>query len=64
MAREVRIFPLLTLEQKLSSHVDPIRSRLAKNGFRTKIQPVPYEFQRGGHEMLRITTRNRPPSTR
>lgn len=63
VAREVRIFPLLTLDRKLSSHVAPVRSRLATRGFWTEIQPVPYEFQRGGHEMLRITPRNRSSAT-
>jgi hypothetical protein len=58
VAREVRIFPLLTLDRKLSPHVEPICRDLVKQGFQTEIRLVPYEFQRGGNEMLRITSRN------
>jgi hypothetical protein len=58
VAREVRIFPLLTLDGNRSSHVDPICRRLEERGFWTEIESVPYEFQRGGHEMVRITTKN------
>jgi hypothetical protein len=60
VAKEVRIFPLLNLERTLSSHVEPVCTRLAKEGFRTEIQPVPYEFQRGGNEMLRIERNHHP----
>jgi hypothetical protein len=54
VAREVRIFPLLTLEQKPSPHVGPIHTHLTGRGWRAEIAVVPYEFQRGGNEMLRI----------
>lgn len=54
VAKEVRIFPLLTLEQKRSPHVEPIRTLFTANGWRTGICVVPYEFQRGGNQMLRI----------
>jgi len=63
VAREVRVFPLLTLDRKLSPHVELVRTRFAKVGFRTEIKPVPYEFQRGGHEMLRISRKNLCSST-
>jgi hypothetical protein len=56
-AGEVRIFPLLTLERKPTAHLDPIRSRLAEKGVRAEVRPVPYEFQRGAREMLRIRTK-------
>jgi hypothetical protein len=54
VAKEVRIFPLLSLDRTPSPHVEPVRTHLKMDGFRTEIQPVPYEFQRGGNEMLRI----------
>jgi hypothetical protein len=54
VAREVRIFPLLTLDRKPSPHIDPICSRLVQQGFQTEIRLVAYEFQRGGNRMLRI----------
>jgi hypothetical protein len=54
VASEVRIFPLLTLEGKLSAHVGPIHTHLAGKGWKVEHAVVPYEFQRGGNEMLRI----------
>jgi hypothetical protein len=54
VAREVRIFPLLTLDRKPSPHVGPIRTHVAGRGWRAEVCGVLYEFQRGGNEMLRI----------
>lgn len=54
VAGEVRIFPLIDLDLKPSPHVQPIISRLKEKGFTVSIERVPYEFQRGGNEMLRI----------
>jgi hypothetical protein len=54
VAREVRIFPLLKLDGQKSSFVEPIRNELAEIGVSSEIVVVPYEFQRGGNEMLRI----------
>lgn len=61
VAREVRNFPLLTLDQKLSPHFDPIRSRLFQKDFTAPIQLVSYEFQRGGNKMLRIRKKPSDP---
>jgi hypothetical protein len=58
VAKEVRIFPMLTLERRVSPHFDPIRTELANKGFVCEVQPVPYEFQRGGNKMLRITAKS------
>ncbi len=52
VAKEVRIFPLLTLERKLSPHVNLIRTHITGRGGRAEFVVVPYEFQRGGNEML------------
>ena len=54
VAREVRIFPLLTLDGKPSPHVAPVTAELTREGFRVEHRRVPYEFQRGGTEMLVI----------
>lgn len=54
VAREVRIFPLLTLDGKLSPHLNFVTEHLTKQGFSVSVRHVPYEFQRGGNEMLRI----------
>jgi SAM-dependent methyltransferase len=54
VAGEVRIFPLLTLGRRPSPHVGPIRTHVARRGWRAEVCGVPYVFQRGGNEMLRI----------
>jgi hypothetical protein len=54
VAREVRIFPLLNLERKLSPHLHPLGDFLAARSIFWERRRVQYEFQRGGNEMLRI----------
>ena len=54
VAREVRVFPLLALDSSLSPHLGFVSNHLASHGFNVEVQPVPYEFQRGGNEMLVI----------
>jgi hypothetical protein len=54
VAHEVRVFPLLALDGKLSPHIASINEYLATLGFDVAIRRVPYEFQRGGNEMLVI----------
>ena len=54
VAREVRIFPLLKYDADPSPHVEPLIERLTRTGHRVSIETVPYEFQRGGNQMMRI----------
>ena len=54
VATEVRIFPLLALGGRRSSYVDASSNELKANGYTVSQERVPYEFQRGGNEMLRI----------
>jgi len=54
VAREVRVFPLLTLDGVRSLYVEAIARELGALGRATSIERVPYEFQRGGNEMMRI----------
>jgi hypothetical protein len=54
VAREVRVFPLLGLGGAPSAHVGPVRHALIAGGFTVSVERVPYEFQRGGNEMLRV----------
>lgn len=54
VAREVRIFPLLTLGGLRSPYVDDEAEELRKQGFEARIEHVSYEFQRGANQMLRI----------
>jgi hypothetical protein len=54
VAREVRVFPLLTLDGAPSPYRHFVIEQLAKHGLDIEIKRVPYEFQRGGNEMLVI----------
>jgi hypothetical protein len=54
VAREVRVFPLLTLDGKPAPYVDFVVGELARRGFNARTRRVSYEFQRGGNEMLII----------
>ena len=54
---EMRIFPLLALGGARSRHVDPVCQRLREQGCAVSIEHVPYEFQRGGNQMLRVLPR-------
>jgi hypothetical protein len=57
VAREARVFPLLELGAVKSRHLDSILARLASEGFSPRVEAVPYEFQRGGDRMLRVSRR-------
>jgi hypothetical protein len=54
VSSETRIFPLLELGAKKSRHLEKIIDRLDKAGFSVSIDNVPYEFQKGGNEMMKI----------
>ena len=52
VAKQVRIFPVLTLGGKPSPHLDPVCRHLQKVGRTADAVTVHYEFQRGGNRML------------
>jgi SAM-dependent methyltransferase len=54
VAGELRIFPLVALGGQRSPYVDQNATGLRSAGFSVSIETVPYEFQRGGNEMMRI----------
>jgi hypothetical protein len=54
VAKDVRVFPLLALGGARSPHVAPVCQRLQHDGFAVSVENVPYEFQRGGNQMMRI----------
>lgn len=54
VAREVRVFPLLALGGQPSMHLDAVGEALASDGRTVTVERVPYEFQRGGNEMMRV----------
>jgi GNAT superfamily N-acetyltransferase len=57
VAREVRIFPLLQLDGRKSPHLPDVIEKMNSLGHVTELVPVPYEFQRGANEMLRVVRR-------
>ena len=54
VADEVRVFPLVQLDGSRSHLIDPALAALREMGRCTEIIVVPYEFQRGANQMLRI----------
>jgi hypothetical protein len=54
VAKEVRIFPLLTYNAEASPYLEPVCAALARAGHQVSVEPVPYEFQRGGNRMMRV----------
>ena len=59
LAGEVRIFPLLALGGKRSPFIDSTTAELRKDGHDVSIENVPYEFQRGANQMMRIRSQMR-----
>jgi hypothetical protein len=59
VAAEVRVFPLLALGSERSPFVDGCVDDLTTMGHHVAIERVPYEFQRGGNEMMRVRSRAR-----
>ncbi|MBV8275054.1 MAG: hypothetical protein JO170_07330 [Verrucomicrobia bacterium] len=57
VAQEVRVFPLLDLDLQRSAHLVPILAELRSANFHADIVDVPYEFQKGGGQMLRVNRR-------
>jgi hypothetical protein len=55
---EVRIFPLLKLNGEPSPYLDRVMQELSSKGFSVQIQPVAYEFQKGGNQMLKVDNRS------
>jgi SAM-dependent methyltransferase len=54
VAREVRIFPLVSLNCAPSPHVEPVCAALVQDGFDVEIRRVDYEFVRGANQMMRV----------
>jgi hypothetical protein len=54
VALEVRVFPVLALGGTRSPFVDGCVRALNDTGYVASVETVPYEFQRGGDQMLRV----------
>lgn len=52
VASEVRVFPVVSLEGKVSKHLDQVMRALSEGGINVSLQPVSYRFQKGATEML------------
>jgi hypothetical protein len=52
----VRLFPLVTHNIAQSPYIDPLIDRLGAAGHKVSIENVPYEFQRGGNQMMKVIT--------
>ncbi|BFU96094.1 MAG: hypothetical protein NTNFB02_28160 [Nitrospira sp.] len=57
-AREVRIYPLQGPDSQTYPHMEHLLSALKHKGIRAQICPVPFEFQRGSNQMLRLVRRH------
>lgn len=61
VSEETRVFPLLTSsvhacggEGATSPHLGPVVDALQQKGHEARVERVPYEFQKGGDQMLRV----------
>lgn len=54
VARVVRIFPLIELRAVPSRHLEAVMAALQAGDWAVSVVPVPYEFQRGGNQMLQV----------
>ncbi len=57
VSSEVRIFPLMEFGIRESRHLEAVVDGLERMGLKALMEKVPYEFQKGGNQMLRITAR-------
>ncbi|MGK7940386.1 MAG: SAM-dependent methyltransferase [Crocosphaera sp.] len=55
ICREVRIFPLIDLQNETSPYLPFLVTYLEKKGYNCTIEEVSYQLQLGGNQMLRIT---------
>ena len=58
VADEVRIFPLIALGALPSPYLDSTTAKMRDLHYAVTIERVPYEFQKGGNEMMRIRKRS------
>lgn len=55
VAKEVRIFPLLNVSGQ-SNLLLPVIENLQKSGYKAETQRVNYEFQKGGNQLLKVSS--------
>ena len=59
IATEVRVFPLVDLDGRVSPHLAGALTALQRDGFHAAVRAVPYEFLKGANEMLVIAPADR-----
>ena len=52
VAREVRVYPLVTLEGNISPHLDSVTQALVDEDIKVSLRTVKYRFQKGATKML------------
>lgn len=57
VAKEVRIYPLVSLDNNTSPHLNFVIKKLQEHNIETQLQQVAYEFQQGATEMLVATNK-------
>ena len=57
VAKEVRIFPLISVDGLLSPEIGPVLLGLQQGNFGVEIRDVDYQLQSGAHAMLRVWAR-------
>lgn len=57
VAKEVRVYPLVSLNGTRSKHLSPVRVKLSDDGFEVTTKKVAYQFQEGASEMLVVRTK-------
>jgi len=56
VAKEARIFPLLpSFANERSPHLSAVLEKLTAQGYSSVVTRVPYEFQKGANQMLRVS---------
>ena len=50
----VDVFPILNYKAAHLPFVEPLLKVVADAGYNTSVKCVPYEFQKGGNQMLRV----------
>jgi hypothetical protein len=56
VAGEARIFPLLDMAGEPSVHLQGVLAAVKERGYHAAVESVPYEFQLGGNQMLKVRT--------
>lgn len=54
VAVEVRLFPLLKVSGEPSPYLATVMNEIQRLGYKAHVQTVPYEFQKGANQMLKI----------